>query len=127
MDNNIAMTRVQPAPTPAVDATPRQPLAEPTAVAAPSTPPPPATADVPLAKGADLEAMAERVSELIGEFSRQAGRQLEFQVQSDSNRVVILVKSTDTGEVVRSIPPEEVQRLAETLAAGEPALIDLRA
>ena len=127
MDNNIAMTRVQPAPTPAVDATPRQPLAEPTAVAAPSTPPPPATADVPLATGADLEAMAERVSELIGEFSRKAGRQLEFQVQSDSNRVVILVKSTDTGEVVRSIPPEEVQRLAETLAAGEPALIDLRA
>ena len=126
MDNNIAMTRVQPVPTPAVEAVPRQSAAPPPAATAPSPPPRASTPEVPVAKGADLEALAERVSEQISEFSRQAGRELEFQVQNDSGRVVILVKGSD-GEVVRAIPPEEVQRLSEALQAGGPALIDLRA
>lgn len=126
MDNNIAMTRVQPVPTPAVDAVPRQSAAAPSTASQPSASPRASTPDVPVAEGADLEALAERVGEQISEFSRQSGRQLEFQVQSDSGRVVILVKSSD-GELIRAIPPEEVQRLSDALQSGEPALIDLRA
>ena len=48
-------------------------------------------------------------------------------MQTDSNRVVILVESSDTGEVVRSIPPKEVQHLAAALDAGRQALVDLKA
>ena len=48
-------------------------------------------------------------------------------MQTDSIRVVSLVESTDTGEIVRSIPAEEVQHLAAALDAGQQALVDLKA
>ena len=130
MDNNISMTRVLPASTSMVETAPRQPAASPPSVsgnaAQPPSASPPAVAPEEVQQ-VDLEAVLERVGEQISEYSRQIGRQLEFQVQNDSERVVILVKSTDTGEVVRAIPPEEVQRFSEALAAGEPPLLNLRA
>ena len=130
MDNSISMTRVQSLPTPAVEPAPRQPAASPWSVSgtAPQPPsaPPPAKAPEPLEQ-MDLDALLERVGEQISEYSRQIGRELEFQPQSEAGRVIILVKVSDTGELVRAIPPEEVQRLSEALAAGQPALINLRA
>jgi flagellar protein FlaG len=36
---------------------------------------------------------------------------IEFTFDSDVNRVVVKVKSAETGEVVRQIPPEEYLRL----------------
>ena len=134
MDNSISMTRVQPLPTATVEMAPRQPAASPPVVQDSRPQPPPATAPAsPPAQGqveleqADLEALLERVGEQISEFSAQSGRELEFQVQNDSSRVVILVKNSATGDVVRAIPPEEVQRLADAIQSGEPAFLDLRA
>ena len=48
-------------------------------------------------------------------------------MQTDSIRAVILIESNNTGEVVRSIPPEVVQHLAAALDAGQQALADLKA
>ena len=114
-----------------VESTPRQPAASPPSVSGnvpqpPPAPPPPAEAPAVM-KQMDLDALLERVGEQISEYSRQIGRELEFQPQSEAGRVIILVKVSDTGELVRAIPPEEVQRLSEALAAGQPALINLRA
>lgn len=39
------------------------------------------------------------------------GRTIEFSIDSDSNRVIIKVKSADTGEVVRQIPPDDYLKL----------------
>ena len=125
MDNNITMTQALPPSTVRVDLGPRPPAASP--ATAPSPPPPPAEAAPAEVERVDLEDLLERVGEQISEFSAQTGRQLEFQVSNESDRVVILVKSTATGEVVRAIPPEEVQRLAEALQAGEPVLVNEQA
>lgn len=78
--------------------------------------------------GSDQREMMERLAEKLDDYMRERGRQLEFQVANESNRVVILVKSADSGEVLRSIPPDEARRLAD-LDSGESAgvLIDQRA
>jgi flagellar protein FlaG len=129
MDNSISMTRALPPSTVKVDAPPRQPAASPSdapvqSSSPPAPPPPENTPEV--SEQEALQERLERVREQISEYASQTGRELEFQVE-DSGNVVILVKSAETGEVVRSIPPEEVQRLADALADGEPALVDLRA
>jgi flagellar protein FlaG len=130
MDNNISMIRALPASTSTVETAPRQPAAPPPSVSgnvsqSPSVSTPPAAPEE--AERVDLEALLERVGEQISEFSRQTGRELEFEVEESSGNVVILVKNKETGEVLRAIPPEEAQRLSDALAAGEPALVDLRA
>ena len=58
---------------------------------------------------------------------RPSGRQLDSEVQTDPSRVVILVESTDTGGVVRSIPPEVVQYLPAARDADRQALAELKA
>lgn len=126
MDNSITMTQAVLPSAGKADSSARPPAAVP-APSAPPAPPPAAEAAPDQVEQVDLEDLLERVGEQLNEFSRQSGRQLEFQVNNDSNRVVILVKSTATGEVVRAIPPEEAQRLAEALEAGQPALVDERA
>ena len=122
MDNNITMTQALPGPTSKVDLAPRPPAASPV-----TSPPPAAEAAPEQVDRVDLEEVLDRVGEQLNEFSAQSGRQLEFQVSSESDQVVIVVKSSATGEVVREIPPEAAQRLAEALQAGQPALIDERA
>lgn len=132
MDTSITMTPVQPAAAPGLKAAPRALAAtpqSPPAPAAPLSPPPPEVSvpPAPALKAADLEALLERVGEQISEFSAKTGRKLEFQIQDDSRRVVILVKNSTTGDLVRTIPPEEIQRLAEALQSGQPFLFDGRA
>ena len=127
MDNSISMTRALPPSTVKVDQPPRQPAASPSDAPVQSSPPPPPENTPDVSEQEALQERLERVREQISEFASQTGRELEFRVEEDSGNVVILVKSAETGEVVRSIPPEEVQRLAEALADGEPALVDLRA
>lgn len=73
------------------------------------------------------QAMMEKLAAQFDDFVRQTGRQLEFYVNGEqTGRVVILVKNSDSGEVVRTIPPEEARRLAES-AGFEGLLIDRRA
>ncbi len=84
--------------------------------------PSPAAPQPPL----DPEGMAERLSEQISQLARDISRALEFQVR-DSGQIVILVKDRETGETIRAIPPEELQRLAETLDLGRPTLIERQA
>ena len=85
-----------------------------TAVAAPAPAAPSPAAPPPV--GAELRELLDGLSERLNEFMQENARELEFQVNSESNRVVILVRQAETGDVLRSIPPEEALALADKLA-----------
>ncbi len=40
---------------------------------------------------------------------------LEFEIDHDTNRVITKVVDTDTGEIIRQLPSEEVMRVAHAL------------
>ena len=66
----------------------------------------------------DLTELLEGLSQRLNEFVQENARELEFQVNDEGGRVVILVKQSETGEVLRSIPPEEAQGLVDNLDSG---------
>lgn len=45
-----------------------------------------------------------------------AGRNIQFQLDDDSGRMVVKVTEASTGDVIRQMPSEEALRLAESLA-----------
>ena len=45
-----------------------------------------------------------------------AGRNIQFQLDDDSGRMVVKVTEAQSGEVIRQMPSEEALRLAENLA-----------
>ncbi|MEM6512669.1 MAG: flagellar protein FlaG [Pseudomonadota bacterium] len=53
----------------------------------------------------DLEKLAERLTVA----SNGAGRDLRFEVDMDSDRAVISVLDSETGEIIRQIPPEKAE------------------
>ena len=45
-----------------------------------------------------------------------AGRNIQFQLDDDSGRMVVTVREASSGDVIRQMPSEEALRLAENLA-----------
>ncbi|MEQ8803303.1 flagellar protein FlaG [Haliea sp.] len=74
------------------------------------------------ATGEDMNEMLEGLSQRLNEFVQENARELEFRVNQDGGRVVILVRQSETGEVVRTIPPEEALGLVNNLSEGAAAL-----
>ena len=66
---------------------------------------------------ADGEEIREAVSQL-NEFVQGIRRELQFSVDEDSGRTVIRVYNTDTDELVRQIPSEEVLQAASLIEAS---------
>jgi flagellar protein FlaG len=60
----------------------------------------------------------EEVAQRIDCYLRSVGRSIEFSIDADSGRTVIMVRDKETGELIRQIPNEEALRLAE-MAADE--------
>lgn len=54
-----------------------------------------------------------RAASQVNDFVRQIGRNLEFSVHEGSGRVIITVRESDTGKIVRQIPPEELLVIAD--------------
>lgn len=69
----------------------------------------------------ELEAAVENLQKLVSR------RQLEFSIDQDSGRTIITVIESDSGEVIRQIPPNEVLRIARSVVEGDFHLIDGRA
>jgi flagellar protein FlaG len=63
----------------------------------------------------DLEAATAQIER----FVRSSGRDLQFRVDDDSGRVVVSVRDSDTGELIRQIPSEAALRIAKSLEQGE--------
>lgn len=66
----------------------------------------------------DLEAATAQIEQ----FVRSSGRNLQFRVDDDSGRVVVSVRDSDTGELIRQIPSEAALRIAKSLESGQTAL-----
>ncbi|MFW5816560.1 MAG: flagellar protein FlaG [Wenzhouxiangella sp.] len=70
-----------------------------------------------------LEGMARQMTERV----QSQGRSLEFVVNGqDSDEVVILIRSSESGEVVRTIPPDELANLSQQVRDGGLSLVDAR-
>lgn len=49
----------------------------------------------------------------VNDFVKQIGRSLEFSVHESSGRVIITVRESETGKIIRQIPPEELLVIAD--------------
>lgn len=67
-----------------------------------------------------IEAAVQR----LNEFVTDSRRNLEFRVDDGSGRTIITVVNSNTGEVVRQIPAEEVLALARNLRQSSAALLN---
>lgn len=70
----------------------------------------------------DLTELLEGLSQRLNEFVQNNARELEFRVNDEGGQVVILVRQSSTGEVLRTIPPEEATALVDNLSDGAAAL-----
>ncbi|WP_162883784.1 flagellar protein FlaG [Chromatocurvus halotolerans] len=72
---------------------------------------------------AETKESLEALSQRLNDFMRETARELEFQVNDDGGSVVIYVRQSETGEILRAIPPEEARGLADRLSEGAATLI----
>ena len=68
---------------------------------------------------AKAQANAEQVRDAVAEMNRAmrlSNRSLEFSVDEESERVVVRLKDSETGELIRQFPSEETLAIARYLA-----------
>jgi len=109
--SNTINTNVAPPPRPAVGTAALQ---RPTVEAAQPKGPESVKAEPAPRSEQSRTELAQLLDEL-NEQSRKEGRNLNFSMDDEVNRVVITVRQTETGEVIRQIPSEAVLRLAHNL------------
>ena len=69
---------------------------------------------------ASSEAAFENAVENISNYVQNITRDLEFSVDEDLGKTVVTVLNTETQEVIRQIPSEEMVELAKRLDRKEP-------
>lgn len=61
----------------------------------------------------------------IESYLKKSGRELEFHVDEQSGQMVVSVRDSETGDLIRQIPGEEVLRMARALEKSDPSLINI--
>jgi len=120
-----AVLQASPVPKSAAPAAPAA-SAAPAVSAVPAVPKAPAVKVEPLV---DPKQMRENLQEAIEKLNDQIernGRGLNFSVDDRLNRPIITVRSTATGEVVRTIPNEVVIKVAHNIEDIKGLLMDQR-
>jgi flagellar protein FlaG len=84
---------------------------------------PPVRAE-PLVDPQEMRANLEAAIEKLNEQVERNGRGLNFTIDEKLNRPVITVRSTATGEVVRTIPNEVVLKVAHNIEEIKGLLMD---
>lgn len=74
------------------------------------------------AKAARGERLDQAVTSL-NEYVQAIRRELRFTIDEDTGRTIITVVDSETDEVIRQIPPEEVLMLAAHLGPGKGAVL----
>ncbi len=64
-------------------------------------------------------------AEQIAQFLRSSGRALDFRIDNDTGRVVVSVRDSVSGDLIRQMPSEEALHLARTLSDGAKSLMEL--
>lgn len=108
-----ASARPAPAPVPPVKNGPAAVAATPVPVQEPKPAPEPAMRET-------LEAVAHHIQE----FLDANGRSLTFSVDESSGDMVISVRSSATGELIRQIPNAEALSVLQRLSADSGTLLD---
>lgn len=76
------------------------------------SPPPPKPADV------------QRAVEQIQTYLSSSQRSLQFRVEESLGRPIMVVTNPETGEVIRQVPGEEVQKMAAAITQGGGGLLN---
>ena len=84
----------------------------------------PAVKVEPLVDPAEMRANLEAAIEKLNQQVERNGRGLNFAIDEKLNRPVITVRSTATGEVVRTIPNEVVIKVAHNIEDIKGLLMD---
>ncbi|NLG77307.1 MAG: flagellar protein FlaG [Xanthomonadaceae bacterium] len=63
--------------------------------------------------------------EQIDSYLKASRRELQFQVDEESGRVIVRVRDATTGEVIRQIPGEEALRVARALQENGAVFLDV--
>lgn len=71
-------------------------------------------ADTSSSENENTQALQQAV-ENVESFVQAQARNLAFSVDDDTNRSIVTVRDTDSGDVIRQIPSEEVLALAERI------------
>lgn len=110
-----AITSIARSPAPVADRRapePAQPSGKNLPAAGNSQPPAPEPIDV------------QRAVEQIQTYLSSSQRSLQFRIAEDLGRPIMLVTNPETGEVIRQVPGEEVQKMASAIAQGGSGLVD---
>ena len=110
----------------AVQAQPAAPPPAQTAVSSAVTPveKAPVVKAEPLVDPAELRANLEAAIEKLNQQVERNGRGLNFAIDEKLNRPIITVRSTATGEIVRTIPNEVVIKVAHNIEDIKGLLMD---
>ena len=78
----------------------------------------------PLVDPAEMRANLEAAIEKLNQQVERNGRGLQFAIDEKLNRTIITVRSTSTGEVVRTIPSEVMLKVAHSIEDIKGLLLD---
>jgi len=84
----------------------------------------PAVKTEPLVDPAEMRANLEAAIEKLNQQVERNGRGLNFAIDEKLNRPIITVRSTATGEIVRTIPNEVVIKVAHNIEDIKGLLMD---
>lgn len=68
--------------------------------------------------------ISEKAAQRLNEVLRDRQRDLEFSVDETTGRTVLKVIHSESGEVIRQLPPEEILQIARAFIEGTGSLID---
>ncbi|HIE03824.1 MAG TPA: flagellar protein FlaG [Candidatus Latescibacteria bacterium] len=68
----------------------------------------------------------ERIGEELNRYMRMFNTYLAFEIDRPSNRIIIKIIDTETKEVIRQIPPEEMLRIMHNIDELLGLLVDER-
>lgn len=75
--------------------------------------------NVPASAAADIQSAVSRISDYVQSLNRD----LKFRVDHDTNQVVVTVMDSQSGEVIRQIPSEEVIAVARSIDQAQKGLL----
>ena len=83
----------------------------------------PPAADVAVAAKQVSVEQLRRAAEVVNKALRVSNRSLEFRLDEQTNRVVVKLTDTETGEVIRQIPSDEMLAISRALGEFQQGLL----
>ncbi len=68
--------------------------------------------------------LSDETIDAMNDILRERARELEFTVDDSSGHTIVRVIHSESGEVIRQLPPEVVLRFAEAFTKGAASLVE---